>query len=127
MKILNYLIPILGVIALTAHADVTGNYQCKGTDPFTKDAANYSNPLKITKNGDTYAVQWLHSNGYPYIYGTGVMHKDLPNVFSVVFWDPASKDYMGVQQYQIMSDGSLQATWTLKATDKTGTENCTKQ
>lgn len=120
---------IVSLLTMTAYADtnIVGSYQCKGFDPFHSKTANYSNPVNITKNGDTYSFQWLHANGYPYIYGTGIMHKDIPNVITVVFWDPTQEDYIGIESYDIKSDGTLQGAWTLKSENKTGTETCTKK
>lgn len=118
-------VSLLGISA-TSYADIVGSYTCKGTDPFSTTTPNYTNTVNVTKNGDTYSFQWLDANGYPYIYGTGLIHKDLPDVVSVLSWDPTHEDYLVTVAYEIKSDGSLQGIWTLKSGSQTGTENCTK-
>lgn len=105
--------------------DIAGNYQCKGYDPGGN--SNYSSPLSVTKNGDTYTFQWLNSNGYPYILGTGFLSTNVTNALSVVFWDPKKADYFGTLLYSVnKSDGSLTGSWVVQGTKVLGTENCTK-
>jgi len=112
----------LSVYAANA-ADITGNYQCHGYDPFGK--SNYANPVSVTKNGDTYSFQWLNSKGYPFLLGTAVMSIDGNNV-SIVFWDPKKADYFGTEVFTIKPDGSMQANWTVQGENQAGTETCTK-
>lgn len=104
--------------------DITGSYQCKGYDPGGN--SNYTNPITVTKNGDTYAFQWLNSSGYPFNLGTGIMIPNLNNVVSVVFWDPKKSDYFGTMVYAIGSDGTLDGGWVIQGTKKAGTETCIK-
>ena len=142
MKIVNMLlISTLSVLTLTAYAktnsthnatstpssapDISGNYQCQGYDPFGK--SNYSNPVTITKRGSTFNFQWLNQKGYPFLLGTGVMHPDIGNMVSVVFWDPKKAEYFGTEVFAIKSDGSMSATWTVQGEDQVGTETCTKK
>jgi hypothetical protein len=106
-------------------ARIVGDYQCKGYDPYGKNS--YGNPVRVTKNGETYSFQWLTSKGYPFILGTGVLHPDLSDVISVVFWDPKKADYFGTEIFSIKPDGSLSATWTLQGENLVGTENCVKK
>lgn len=103
--------------------DISGNYTCSGWDPFGK--TNFNSTVTVTKNGDTYSFQWL-SNGYPYNLGTGVYHKDVKDVMSVVFWNPKKPDYFGTEVFNVKSDGSMTADWTVQAESQVGTENCTK-
>src|SRR5690606_27358043 len=95
--------------------DITGTYQCKGYDPSSK--SNYTNPITVTKNGDTYAFQWLNSKRYPFNLGTGIIHSGLKNVVSVVFWDPKKSDFFGTMVYEVKSDGSLTGEWVVQATN----------
>ena len=133
MKLIHQLLLIIAACMMSVSAfsaaanlpDVTGNYQCQGYDPYGK--SNYSNPVSVTKNGETYSFQWLSSKGYPFILGTGVFNKNVNNVISVVFWDPKKADYFGTELFEIKSDGSLQAFWTLQAENLIGTESCTKK
>lgn len=108
----------------TTSTDIAGNYQCKGYDPGGN--ANYNSPLTITKNGDTYTLQWLNSNGYPYILGTGFMSNNVSDAFSVVFWDPKKADYYGTLLYAVKSDGTLTGSWVIQGTKVLGTESCVK-
>lgn len=104
--------------------DISGHYECQGYDPYGK--SNYSNPVTVTRNGETYSFQWLSSKGYPFILGTGVFNKNISNAISVVFWDPKKQDYFGTEIFEIKPDGSMQATWTLQGENAVGTETCTK-
>lgn len=107
--------------ASAAGPDVSGNYTCEGYDPFGK--SNYANPVTVTKTGDTYGFQWLSSNGYPLILGTGVYNN---NMLAVVFWDPKKQEYFGTEIYQVKGD-VLQGNWTLQAQKQVGTETCTRK
>jgi len=108
----------------TTGQDISGNYQCRGYDPFGK--SNYANPVLVTKREDTFSFQWLNSKGYPFLLGTGVMNPDINNMVSVVFWDPKKTDYFGTEVFAIKPDSSMSATWTVQGENQVGTETCTK-
>ncbi len=108
----------------TTTSDISGNYQCRGYDPFGK--SNYSNPVTISKHGDTYSVEWINAKGYPFLLGTGIFNQDVNDVISVVFWDPKKTDYFGTEVFKIKPDRSLSANWTLQGENQVGTESCTK-
>lgn len=122
-------LPFIGFAAgatteTTGSSDITGSYQCKGYDPASK--SNYTNPITITKNGDTYTFQWLNSNGYPFNLGTGIINPGMSNAMSVVFWDPKKSDFFGTMSYAIQPDGTLSGVWVIQATQQIGTETCVK-
>ncbi|WP_115709575.1 hypothetical protein [Legionella sainthelensi] len=100
-----------------------GDYQCQRADASNNTSAS---TLSITKGKDTYTFEWDDSNGDPILYGTGVMVGSLPNAISVSFWDPKKPDALGVEVFELKSDGSLQGNWTLQSDNKLGSETCTK-
>jgi hypothetical protein len=119
-----FLISILSLLSLNVFANnVAGNYQCTRTD-----ANNVTNtyPLTITITGGTYTLQWQDANGFPTLYGTGVMAPNINSALSVVFWDAKSSDVYGNELFSIKPDGSLSSSWALQATKQVGTETCKK-
>lgn len=106
-----------------ATSSAQGDYQCQRADASNNTSAS---TLSITKGKDTYTFEWDDSNGDPILYGTGVMVGSLPNAISVSFWDPKKPDAIGVEVFELKSDGSLQGNWTLQSDNKLGSETCTK-
>lgn len=107
----------------TSIPNAEGNYQCQRVDS-SNNTNVYS--LSVTKANDTTTFEWDNSNGDPVLYGTGVMVGSLPNAVSVSFWDPKKPDTIGVELFELKSDGSLHANWTLQSDNKLGSETCTK-
>ncbi|KTD10899.1 hypothetical protein Lgra_1865 [Legionella gratiana] len=107
----------------TATPNAEGDYQCQRVDSSNNTTAP---SLSVTKGNDTYTFEWNDSNGDPILYGTGVMVGSLPNAISVSFWDPKKPDAIGIELFELKSDGSLQANWTLQSDNKLGSETCTK-
>lgn len=124
-----YLISAVSLLSLTAYADSTstpslaGNYQCQRTDA-SGNANTY--PLTITVSGKVYSFEWDNTNGYPVLYGTGLMHPNKSNVISLSFSDPKNADNFGAEIIEIKSDGSLQANWVVQSANQIGSETCTK-
>lgn len=139
-----YLITALSLSTLAAYADnandsatkmstsstisntapvVTGTYQCQRMDSSNK-TMNYA--LTVTKSHDTYTFEWDDSTGNPALYGTGVIHPNMPNVISTSFWDPAKPETIGIEMFQAQPDGSLQASWVLQTENQLGSETCAK-
>lgn len=102
--------------------DISGNYKCKGSDPFAN--INYEGTLVIHATGDTYSFSWDYGDNGKNV-GTAIHNKE-NNSLAAIFWSDEDKKYVGVQSYQIKSDGSLDGSWTLKNAKKTGTETCEK-
>lgn len=125
-----YLLLVLSLVTMTAYADNTGtktlvgNYQCQRTD--ANNSVN-SYTLAITDNGSTYTLEWDNANGYPVLYGTGVIHPDMKNLLSVSFSDPKNADTYGIELFAIKPDGSLQSNWALQSANQVGSETCTKK
>ncbi|KTD60302.1 hypothetical protein Lsan_2080 [Legionella santicrucis] len=107
----------------TATPNAEGDYQCQRADSANNTSAS---TLSVTKGNDTYTFEWDDSNGDPILYGTGVMVGSLPNAISVSFWDPKKPDALGIEVFELKSDGSLQGNWTLQSDNKLGSESCTK-
>lgn len=120
------LMTALSLIAMTAYADtapnIVGNYKCQRVEG--SNTNNY--PISITKTGDTYTIEWDDSSGNPVMYGTGIMHPNMPNVLSSSFWNLSNADMLGVEIFGIKGDGSLQADWVTQSGKTSGTETCTK-
>lgn len=100
-----------------------GDYQCQRADASSNTSTS---TLSITKGNDTYTFEWDDNNGDPVLYGTGVMVGSLPNAISVSFWDPKKPDAIGIEVFELKSDGSIQGNWTLQLDNKLGSETCTK-
>lgn len=100
-----------------------GNYQCQQTGS-SNNTTSYS--LTVSKAGDTYTFEWADNTGDPVYYGTGVMIGSLPNAISVSFWDPKKPDMIGIEVFELKSDGSLDGNWTLQSDNRIGGETCTK-
>ncbi|GEM_PF-2075360 len=112
--------------APTSTPDISGTYNCLGSDPFSTPPS-FKETIKIAKNGDVYNVQMIHSDSVlPYDFGTGFISKDMPNVFSYVYWDPKNTSTMGTEVLLINSDGSLKGAYADHNKTKSGTESCTK-
>ncbi|KTC88426.1 hypothetical protein [Legionella cincinnatiensis] len=107
----------------TAAPNAEGDYQCQRADPSNNTSTS---TLSVTKGNDTYTFEWDDSKGDPILYGTGVMVGSLPNAISVAFWDPKKPDAIGIEVFELKSDGSLQGNWTLQSDNKLGSETCTK-
>jgi|SRR5579885_1809417 hypothetical protein len=119
-----FLISLCSLLSINAFADVAGNYQCTRTDP---NNSNTSYPLSITKTGDTYTLQWADANGFPTVYGTGVLiSANSGSALSVVYWDSKDSNVFGGEVFAVKPDGSLSGTWALQSTNKLGTEACKK-
>lgn len=126
-----YLASVLSLLSFTAYAaggdaaapSITGNYECQRTDT-SSNTSSYS--LSVTKNGDGYTFEWDNANGYPYLYGTGLMHPDKNNLVGVSFTDPKDNTNYGAEMIEIKSDGSLQANWVIQSANQVGSETCTK-
>jgi len=122
------LMTALCLIAVTAYADnasssnILGNYKCQRIEGSNTN----SYPVSITKTGDTYTIEWTDSAGNPLMYGTGVIHPNLPNVLSSSFWNISNTDMLGIEIFNIKSDGSLQADWVTQSGKTSGSETCTK-
>lgn len=105
--------------AFAANSSFVGNYKCTRSD-------NKTSPLTVSSTGETLNFQWTNDNGYPVMYGTGVMTKSMNNIASVVFWDVKDNTKYGNELFEVKSDGSLAGTWTMQSDNVTGTETCTK-
>ena len=116
----------LTLLTMSVYADtssIVGNYKCQRTDP-TSNAVSY--PLGIKATGTTYTLEWDSDNGYPAMYGTGVMNPTTSNLIAVSFLDAKDPNNYGIELFQVKPDGSLQANWTVQSTTQVGTETCTK-
>ncbi len=110
--------------ASTNSANMSGVYQCTGTDPFQKNTYSFQ-LVTIIKNGDVYNVQWQDASGTPIMIGTGVTHPDLNNTFAVLYW-PLNKSYYMLGLYAVKPDGSLQSRWIVNGQVLVGSETCKK-
>lgn len=109
--------------ASTSKSNLVGEYKCNRTDAMGRTTQA---PLSISGTGETYTLQWANPNGYPLMYGTGVMTKGMDNAMSVVFWDAKNTEVYGNELFVLKSDGSLSGTFVLQSDTKLGSETCTK-
>jgi len=100
---------MLAFAAPTCAADqvpvLTGNYNCAGLNP---GGGEYEGFVLITKNGDTYTMQWTVGKGEKYT-GTGIVTGD---VLSAT-WRVGNTT--GIASYKINADGpniTLKGYWT---------------
>lgn len=136
-----YLVTVISLLSLNAYADdssssssttpssasssssFTGNYKCQRTDA---SGTTTSDTLAITNSGKVYSFEWDSANGYPVLYGTGVMHPNKDNLITLSFSDPKNADNFGAEFFELKSDGSLQANWVVQSANQLGSETCTK-
>lgn len=121
-KIISFL-SLLTLAACVNAQSLVGSYQCKRTDT-SNNTVSY--PLTIKATGGTYYLQWDDANGFPAMYGTGVMSPSFNNLLSVVFWDAKEDTKYGGELFTIGSDGSLSSSWAYQSAKQMGTEACTK-
>lgn len=105
--------------------DIIGKYECTGSDP--TGAHKYKANLTVEKNADVFKFTWVNANGSVNSIGTGITNKSVNGVVSVVFWDVNKPELIGVGEYQVASDGSLQGAWAGRSETATNTENCIKK
>ncbi|MDX1923727.1 MAG: hypothetical protein SFT91_00585 [Rickettsiaceae bacterium] len=120
------LIPALIIVLFAsfnafAKPNISGDYHCKGYDPFTK--ANYEGGLKITLAKNTYQFVWDldYKQSRILFSGTGFVQG---NQVSVAFASNEDPKYAGIQLYKIMPDKSLTGKWAIIGKDITTTETC---
>lgn len=106
--------------------DISGTYACDGSDPYSTPP-NFKETIIFKKIGDTYNIQMIHSGSVtPYDFGTGIVHKDVPNALSFVYWDPKDTRTKGTELLEIKADGSLVGVYADHSKDKVGTQTCVK-
>lgn len=111
---------------LASLPDISGEYTCTGSDPFTTNNA-FSESLYFTKSGDTYQVKAVPTGDtFPYFFGTLVTNKNIDNAVAGVYWNVKDQSGFGTELFTIKPDGSLDAVFVGYGRDKTGTETCTK-
>jgi len=85
--------------------DITGSYNCAGTNPGQANTQGYQGTTTISKDGNTFLLGWT-IGGTSYT-GVGIRNG---NILSVA-WYTAGQT--GVVAYQISPDGrTLKGTWT---------------
>jgi len=85
-----------------AKADITGSYDCEGTNP---DGKTYKGKVEISKDGDIYHVKWAIGAGDNYE-GIGILEGD---VFAVSYYGGIN----GVVVYRVQKGGSLAGKWSI--------------
>src|SRR5689334_21457008 len=81
--------------------DISGTYTCDGSDPYS-NPPGFKEKVIFKKIGDTYNVQMIHNGSVtPYDFGTGIVNKDAPNIFSFVYWDPKDTRTKGTELLEI--------------------------
>ena len=86
---------------------ILDKYDCRGMG----QEGQYTTPLTIERNGDTYSLRWSNS------FGEGFRHENQLVAFYLL------GSFHGVILYQI-ADGRLVGNWMFEGDDKTYTESC---
>lgn len=115
---------ILSLSSLTfALPDITGNWQCKGYDPFQKKEMTVSGEIK--KTGDTYSlVNWKNEGSSDARSGTALHNSHLKNSLAVMFWSNENAEDVGFGLYQIKSNNQIEGKWTMKNGQVAIAETC---
>lgn len=118
-------------LACFAAPDISGNYTCKGHDPFLNE--DFQGLLVVKKTGETYQFNWDFGKKEQYT-GTGFFTEGVDNYIPVTIaplkkinnsHNPYNAE---LQMYQIQHDGTLSGRWTYLGKDKVGPlEVCTKK
>lgn len=132
MKAIKYILSLVLLTAVFTVANaalsvpnVSGNYSCKGYDPYTN--SNYTGTFKVKKVGNTYTTVW--DLGKDEIYtGAGVVeiHQG-GSSFSVLFYKDSNVRNAGLAAYDVQGN-KLKGQWIMsEAANKVGFEDCVKQ
>src|SRR4051794_29889304 len=92
-----FLISVSPTYSLEKTLDITGNYYCKGYDPFAKVA--YEGKMVITKTGDTYAFSSDYGKEATYT-GTGFYDPSL-RLIVAAFVNPDLANESGVGMMRV--------------------------
>jgi hypothetical protein len=102
--------------AIAAEPDITGKYNCEGTNP---DGKTYKGTVQIVKKGDAYYLKWAIGAGDNYA-GVGILEG---NVLAVSYYGGIS----GVVVYRVEKGGKLVGKWSIAdGKGKVYTETLTK-
>jgi hypothetical protein len=96
--------------------DLAGKYRCEGRD---FDGDKYSGEVTITKNGDTYLLEWdvtFEKAGGSKYAGVGLL---TDNILSAS-WEGQTK--AGVMVYRVAKNGELNGRWTIRGNKETRME-----
>lgn len=104
-------------------ADITGNYHCTGSDPFSK--SDYTSELTITRTGETYGFKWGVAGKE--FSGTGVISRQGKDFVAAEYWNPSNENNSGVVIYKITDDNTLEGDWTVSEKNLIGSETCKKE
>ncbi len=88
--------------AVAAEPNITGKYNCEGTNPAGKI---YRGTVTIIKKGDAHYLKWSLNAGDTYA-GIGILEG---NVLAVSYYGGAS----GVVVYRVQKDGKLVGKWAV--------------
>jgi hypothetical protein len=86
-----------------AEPDITGKYNCEGTNPVGQ---TYRGTVEITKKGDIYYLKWALNTGDTEK-GVGLLEG---NVLAVSYYGGTTS---GVVVYRVEKDGKLVGRWTI--------------
>jgi len=120
----------LSPLAIAKSIDISGNYTCKGLDPFSN--TTYQGSLAVKKTNDTFQFNWDLGKSGKYK-GTGFYMDGIQDVIPVTVislnkkHDPQNPSNAELQIYNIGADGSLRGSWTFLGKDKLSpAETCIK-
>ena len=88
--------------AVADEPDITGKYNCEGTNPGGK---TYRGTVTITKKGDAYYLKWSLNAGDTYA-GIGILEG---NVLAVSYYGGIT----GVVVYRVEKGGKLVGKWSI--------------
>jgi serine/threonine protein kinase len=106
-----------GTLAGAAEPDITGQFNCEGTNP---DGQTYRGTVEIAKKGDAYYLKWTFKSGATH-QGVGLLEG---NVLAVSYYDATTGV---VVVYRVEKDGKLVGRWSVaEGNDMVYTETLTK-
>lgn len=121
---------LLSTVALAQSPNISGHYQCKGSDPFAK--VDYSASLIVKQTNETYQFMWDLGKFGKYE-GTGFFTAGVDNFIPITVIslsktpDPENPHNSELQTYKIGQDGTLSGQWTFFGKSKVSpVEVCTK-